>query len=108
MRLQHNPNRLKCHAMSPLLFTLVFQGLAFWALCCVAKAISDFLPLKNNPLQKPLHHITSPILKVTTLITPALIPKSLHIVFATFWLLAARVEFYLAASTYGLLPAVTS
>ncbi len=90
--------------MHVLLFNFIFNGLALWALCCLAKAILDFVPLKN----KPLHLITSPILKVTTLVTPALIPKTLHIFLAALWLLVARVGFYMVASAYGVLPAVTA
>lgn len=94
--------------MHALLFNFVFQGLAVLALCCLAKAILDFAHLKKNPLQKPLHLITSPILKITTLVTPALIPKTLHIFLAALWLLVARVGFYMVAGAYGLLPAVTT
>ncbi len=89
--------------MHALLFNFTFNGLAVLALCCLAKAILDFAHLKN----KPLHLITSPILKITTLVTPALIPKTLHIFLAALWLLVARVGFYMVAGAYGLLPAVT-
>jgi hypothetical protein len=104
MRLQHGENQLKRQFMSPLLFTFVFQGLAFWALCCFAKGIVDFLLLKKNPLHKLLYNITNPVLQATNFVTPAIIPKSLHIFLAAFWLLMARTTFFLLASAYGHLP----
>jgi hypothetical protein len=94
--------------MYELFFTFVFQGLTVWALSCFAKAVLDFTPLKKSPLQILLNRVTVPVLKMTTLITPALIPQSLHIVLAVIWLLTLRVAFYVGASIYGLLPVVTS
>jgi hypothetical protein len=94
--------------MHALLFTFIFQGLAILAFCCLVKAILDFTPLKRTALQKPLLRITSPILKVTHLITPTLIPQTLHIFLAAIWLLAARVAFYMGAAAFGLLPAIAS
>jgi hypothetical protein len=94
--------------MSPLLFTVVFQGLAVWALCCLTTALLDFFPLKNNPLQKLLNHITFPIFKVTEIVTPTLIPKYFYMFLAAVWLLVARVGFYLVTAAYGWLPMVTS
>jgi hypothetical protein len=93
--------------MYALLFAIIFQGLAVWALCCVVEALLDLIPIKNNALQILFGRITSPILTLTRLITPALAPKSLHIYLAALWLLTARVVLYLGAGAYGLLPSVT-
>jgi hypothetical protein len=93
--------------MHAVVFTFVFQGLALWALCCLAKVITDFMWPRPNSLRAASHHITSPALALTRLITPAIIPVSLHLVLAAFWLLVARVAFYMVAAAYGLLPTVT-
>lgn len=93
--------------MYALLFATVFQGLAVWALCCVVKALLDLIPIKSDVLQILLGRVTSPILTLMRVITPALIPKSLHIYLAALWLLTSRVALYLGAGAYGLLPSVT-
>jgi hypothetical protein len=93
--------------MHAMLFTVVFQGLALWAFFCLAKAIMDLARLKANSLHTALHHITSPALALTGLITPAIIPASVHLFLAAFWLLVVRVAFYMGAAAYGLLPVVT-
>lgn len=91
-----------------LVFTLIFQGLAAWALCCLAKALLDVSPGKLRALRNVLGHITFPILSVMRLITPEVIPKTLHIYLAAIWLLTARVAIFVAAGAYGLLPVATS
>jgi hypothetical protein len=89
-------------SLHAFVFLSIFHGLALVACCCLAKAVLDFVTTKT-----PLHYITSPVLKVTSLITPAIIPNSLHLFLAIIWLLTARVALYLGAGAYGLLPAVT-
>jgi hypothetical protein len=99
-----------CHkgTMYALFFNFIFQGLAVWALCCLAKAVLDFTPLQKSPLQNLLTRVTSPAQQITTLITPSLIPKSLHMILAALWLLGLRLWIYVTAGAYGLLPVVAS
>lgn len=94
--------------MYALLFTIVFQGLAVWALCCFAKAVLDFTPLQKSPLQTLLARVTTPVLQITNLITPSLIPNSLYMILAALWLLGLRLWIYVTAGAYGLLPVVAS
>jgi hypothetical protein len=94
--------------MYALLFNFIFQGLAVWALCCLAKAVLDFTPLQKSPLQSLLARMASPVLQITTLITPSLIPRSLYMILAALWLLGLRLWIYVIAGAYGLLPVVAS
>jgi hypothetical protein len=86
-----------------LIFTLVFQGLAVLAFCCLLKMLMDYVAITNNYLRL----LTSPIVTLTRMITPIAIPRNWHFVLAAVWLLVARVALYMCASAYGWLPVVT-
>ncbi len=90
--------------MNALLFTIVFQGLAILALCCLLRAGLDMLTLPKSSLYQVLKSLTSPILKITSFVTPIIIPTYLHIFLSTIWLLLLRVAFYWAVAAFGLLP----
>jgi hypothetical protein len=94
--------------MYALLFTLVFQGLAFLAALCVVGAVLSATPFVPPMLSQSLARLLSPIFRGVDTITPAVVPKALNPFIAAFWLLILRVGLYLGAGAYGLLPAVTS
>ena len=93
--------------MSSFVFTVLFQGLAVWAAVCLVFAVVQLAPQLALPLHDILNAIAYPVLAVVKLITPSLVPEAMHAVLAAFWLLTARVAFYMVAAAYGWLPAVT-
>jgi hypothetical protein len=91
--------------MNELVFTLVFQVLGLWGLCCLALAVLTVLPLPESAVRRLLLRISKPAVKATAFISPAIIPPSLHVFLASVWLLTLRVCFFLSASALNLLPA---
>ncbi len=85
--------------MHALLFTVIFQGLAFLAAVCVVTAVVKPIDFVRATL--------SPLLMLVGATTPAVIPKAVHPFIAAVWLLVLRVGFYMAAGTYGFLPVAT-
>jgi hypothetical protein len=93
--------------MYAMLFTIVFQGLAFLALLYVVIAVVVRMAVLPTPVSQFLSKLLSPFLTSAAVITPAIIPRALLPFMAAIWLLVLRVGFYMGAGAYGLLPAVT-
>lgn len=82
------------------LFTVIFQGLALWAICAFLAAV---LPSYYG-LRLMFESIAKPATFVVARITPAIVPVWFHSLLAAVWLMSVRVMFYLVMANYGLLP----
>ena len=59
---------------------------------------------KDVVILKVFRSVTDPVLKLVRLITPAVVPNGLVIVFTLFWLMAARMLWFLTAVAAGMSP----
>jgi hypothetical protein len=50
--------------------------------------------------------VTDPVIKLVRLITPAVVPNGVVIVFTLMWLMAARMLWFLTAVAAGMSPSV--
>lgn len=50
--------------------------------------------------------VTDPLLNATRVVTPAVVPPGLVMIFAIVWLLILRIIWFLLAALYGFLPNV--
>jgi hypothetical protein len=62
------------------------------------------MPIQKNSTQNLIQKIVEPVFLLANLVTPAIVPKSLHIFLVAVWLMTGRVAFFLLMSAYGLLP----
>ncbi|MGD9784266.1 MAG: hypothetical protein AB7E80_04195 [Hyphomicrobiaceae bacterium] len=46
--------------------------------------------------------VTDPIVNLVRLVTPGVVPQGLTVVFAMFWMMAARLLWFLTAVAYGM------
>jgi hypothetical protein len=90
--------------LTGLLFNLVFQGLALWALVVV---LATVVPPFFGP-GSLLQAMAAPPRRAVAALTPAIIPTWSIPALTVFWLLALRVLFYLTMASFGLLPRIAA
>jgi len=61
-----------------------------------------FAKKQDAVILKVFRSITDPVVGLVRHITPAIVPDGLTIVFTIFWLMAARMFWFLTAVTYGM------
>lgn len=59
---------------------------------------------KEVVIVKVFRSITDPVVKLVRLVTPAVVPNGLVIVFSLFWLMALRMFWFLTAVAAGMQP----
>lgn len=59
---------------------------------------------KEVVILKVFRTVTDPVVKLVRLVTPAVVPDGLVIVFTLFWLMAARMLWFLTAVAAGMSP----
>lgn len=59
---------------------------------------------KDVVILKVFRSVTDPVVKLARLITPAIVPNGLVIVFSIFWLMALRMFWFLTAVAAGMQP----
>ncbi len=64
---------------------------------------------RNNPdavIFRVFRSVTDPILKAVRVITPAVVPNGVVMVFAIVWLMAARMFWFLTCVAAGMAPSI--
>lgn len=61
-----------------------------------------FAKRQDAVILKVFRTITDPVVQMVRIITPAIIPDGLVVVAAMFWLMAARMFWFLTAVAYGM------
>jgi len=87
----HIPNLL----LAALIYTLIGRY-----------ALELFFAGRDAVILTVFRNVTDPIVKLVRLITPAVVPGGLVIVFAVVWLMAARMFWFLTAVAYGMRPSM--
>lgn len=88
----HIPNLI----MAALIYTLI------------GRYLLDLL-LRKKPdavIRRAFQSVSDPVLKVVRVITPAVVPDGLVVVFAVAWLMAARMFWFLTCVAAGMAPSV--
>lgn len=85
----HVPNLL----MAAMIYTLIGRYI-----------LELFFGGKDVVIVNVFRSITDPVVKLVRLITPAVVPNGLVIVFALLWLMAARMVWFLTAVAAGMSP----
>lgn len=88
----HIPNL----AMAALIYTLIGRYLLEMFLVKSPDAV----------ILKVFRTVTDPIVKLVRLVTPAMVPNGLVIVFAMAWLMAARMLWFLTCVAGGMRPSI--
>lgn len=84
----HLPNLL----MAALIYTLVGRYL-----------LELFFSKKPDAvILKVFRRVTDPVVRLVRIITPAIVPNGLIVVFSIGWLIAARMLWFLTAVVYGM------
>lgn len=87
----HVPNLV----MAALIYTLIGRYL-----------LELFFGARDAVIVNVFRSVTDPILKLVRLVTPAIVPNGLVLVFTMAWLLAARMFWFLTAVALGMRPSV--
>lgn len=85
----HLPNLL----MAAMIYTLIGRY-----------ALELFFARRNQDavILKVFRSVTDPVVKLVRLLTPAIVPDGLVVVFAVLWLFAGRMAWFLAAVMMGM------
>lgn len=84
----HLPNLL----MAALIYTLIGRYLLEIL----------FAKKQDAVILKVFRSVTDPLVKLVRIITPAVVPNGLVVLFTIIWLIAARMFWFLTAVTYGM------
>jgi uncharacterized protein YggT (Ycf19 family) len=67
--------------------------------------LSFFVPANwNNYIWRAFVNITQPVVRVVRLVTPAVLPSPIVIIFSIFWLMLLRLALLAFLGSLGLLP----
>ncbi|HLA03588.1 MAG TPA: hypothetical protein VJ019_12565 [Aestuariivirga sp.] len=65
-------------------------------------------PNWKNYIWRAFVKLTDPVIRLVRFVTPAVFPDVLVLVFAFFWLMAARIVLLVVLGNFGLLPTIAA
>jgi hypothetical protein len=69
--------------------------------------LSLVFPLTSDKvLWRVFAQVTDPVVRAVAVVTPAVVPERLVVLFAVVWMMIARVLLFFTLRAYGLVPAV--
>jgi hypothetical protein len=70
--------------------------------------LSFFAPRDwNNYIWRAFCRLTEPVLKLTRLVTPSVVPQPVLIIFSALWIMVVRISYWILLRNLDLAPPVT-